>query len=497
MNKEPIVNTYSGKVKGFVEDDVCKFYGIPYARPPINELRWREPQEVNWSDTINCDKFGPICHQVPNMPFLYRKGYCMSEDCLYLNIWTSSLESKKPVIFWIHGGGFMRGAGSLPMYDGTSYAESDVVVVSINYRIGVFGFLAHPLLSQESEKHVSGNYGLLDQIFALKWIKRNIEKFGGDPENITVMGQSAGAISIASMLISPLAKNLFNKAIIMSGLIPLGILPLKSTKNEKSMEDIGTSFQNKLDISKENTLKKLRDVDPETLLSTFNSLPEKGLVRKHICFDGYYFEKLPIEVYQDGKEKHIPIIIVGTENEGSLFTLLFKTTRKNFSEYLKKCFKKEYDKAHKEYDPLFYKESYARVIGDFFMYHAELIAHYERLQESKVYRYNFSRYPFVLNIENLKAMHAVDVPYIFNNMKELLFTEWDHKISEMMQEYVIQFINGKDKLTSRGIEWENYSKTKHVIQFGNKIENIEQPRQKHLELIEKNLENLIINEKAY
>lgn len=498
MNKEPIVNTSSGKVKGFIEENVYKFYGIPYAKPPINDLRWREPQELNWTGTRNCDNFGSICHQVPNMPFLYRKGFKMSEDCLYLNIWTSELKTKKPVIFWIHGGGFMRGAGSLPMYDGTSYAESDAVVVSINYRIGVFGFLAHPLLSEESGKNVSGNYGLLDQIFALKWIKRNIEKFGGDPENITVMGQSAGGISIASMLISPLAKNLFNKAIIMSGLIPLGILPLKSSnKNEKSMEDIGISFQNKLDISNENSLKKLRDVDPETLLNIFNSLPEKGLVRKHICFDGYYFEKTPLELYKSGKEEHIPIIIGGTENEGSLFTLLFKTTKQHFSEYIKKSFTNGYDIALKEYDPFFYKESYARIIGDFFMYHANLIANIERLEEPKVYRYNFSRYPFLLNIENLKAMHAVDVPYIFNNMKELFFTEWDHKISEMMQEYVIQFINGNDKLISRGIEWENYSKTKHVIQFGNKIENIKQPRQKQLDLIEKNLESLITNEKAY
>lgn len=498
MEKWPIVNTSAGSVCGFREHDVFKFYGIPYAKPPVNELRWREPQRFTWKNTIKCDKFSAICHQVPNMPFIYRKDYSMSEDCLYLNIWTSSLEGKKPVIFWIHGGGFMRGAGSSPVYDGTSYAESDVVFVTINYRIGVFGFLAHPLLSEESPNDVSGNYGLLDQIAALKWVRENIEKFGGDPDNITVMGQSAGGISIASMLVSPLSRGLFKKAIIMSGFIPLGILPLKSSsKNEKSMESIGKSFQNALNISDENTLNKMRNAKPETLLKTFNDLPEKGLVRKHICFDGYYFEKPPLEFYREGKEEHIPIIVGGTENEGSLFTLLFKTNRQNFSDYLNRSFKNDIETAQKDYNPLFYKSSYARVIGDFFMYHAELLANFEKLKESKVYRYNFSRYPFVLNIENLKAMHAIDVPYILGNMSELVFTEWDHQISEMMQDYVIQFINDEEDLISRDVIWENYSKTGLVIQFGNKIENIKQPRQKQIKLIEKNINYLLKNENAY
>lgn len=225
----PVLTIEGGQVQGVKADidGVYVYRGIPYAAPPIKNLRWKAPQPVvPWKGVKLADKFGHPGYQAVHYPGGYTTewGYGdespYSEDCLYLNVWTKApgeTNKKLPVALWIHGGGYREGWGSEPEFDGQEWGNKDVVLVSINYRLGVFGFLTHPELSQESPNKVSGNYGILDQIESLKWIKKNIAQFGGDPDNVTIFGQSAGAGSVKTLCESPLARGLFKKAIIMSG----------------------------------------------------------------------------------------------------------------------------------------------------------------------------------------------------------------------------------------------------------------------------------------
>jgi len=225
----PVLTIEGGQVQGVFADieGVYVYRGIPYAAPPIGDLRWKEPQPVvPWEGVKTADRFGHPGYQAVHYPGGYATewGYGdespYSEDCLYLNVWTmkpGQTEARQPVALWIHGGGYREGWGSEPEFDAQEWAAKGVVLVSINYRLGVFGFLTHPELSAESPHGVSGNYGILDQIESLKWIKKNISQFGGDPDNVMIFGQSAGAGSVRTICESPLARGLFNKAVIMSG----------------------------------------------------------------------------------------------------------------------------------------------------------------------------------------------------------------------------------------------------------------------------------------
>ena len=243
----PVLTIEGGQVQGVKADlkGVYVYRGIPYAAPPIKGLRWKPPQPVvPWQGVRIADKFGHPGYQAVHYPGGYTTewGYGdespYSEDCLYLNVWTKApgkTDKKLPVALWIHGGGYREGWGSEPEFDGQEWGKKGVVLVSINYRLGVFGFLTHPELSKESPNHVSGNYGILDQIESLKWIQKNIAQFGGDPGNVTIFGQSAGAGSVKTLCESPLARGLFQKAIIMSGgglTIPGATNPAPSARPE-------------------------------------------------------------------------------------------------------------------------------------------------------------------------------------------------------------------------------------------------------------------------
>ncbi len=226
--ERPALQVEQGLLAGVpgADPSVTAFKGIPYAAPPIFERRWRPPQPAaSWAGVRTADRFAPVCMQHGRgwgefyQKEFYQHPEPMSEDCLYLNVWTggSVREGKRPVLVWIHGGAFAEGSGSLPSFDGEALAKKGLVVVTINYRLNVFGFLAHPELTAESEHRASGNYGLLDQIAALQWVQRNIAAFGGDPSRVTVAGQSAGSSSVHYLEISPLAKGLFAQAIAQSG----------------------------------------------------------------------------------------------------------------------------------------------------------------------------------------------------------------------------------------------------------------------------------------
>jgi len=225
VSAAPVVATKSGSLQGVHRDPVDVFLGVPYAEPPVGALRWRAPVAVKaWSGVRNATEFGASCYQ--GWPARQFGPYTAefvdtprhAEDCLFLNIWAPARSSAKaPVMVWIHGGGFGGGSGALSIYDGSHFAAQGIVVVTINYRVGPFGFLAHPELTREAHGTGVGNYGLQDMIEALRWVRGNIEAFGGDPARVTIMGQSAGAMAVNDLIVSPLAKGLFARAIAQSG----------------------------------------------------------------------------------------------------------------------------------------------------------------------------------------------------------------------------------------------------------------------------------------
>ncbi len=245
-----VVQTKNGTVEGYNKDDISIFKGIPFAAPPIGDLRWKAPQPVkNWTGVLKCDRFSASPVQRKPVPFMmWTEEFItppgnLSEDCLYLNVWTpaKSAEEKLPVFVWIYGGGFSSGSAACAVYDGEEFSKKGVVFVSFNYRVGVLGFLAHPGLSSETKNKVSANYGLLDQIAALKWIRQNIQAFGGDPQKVTIAGQSAGSMSVCALVASPLAKGLFRGAIAQSG----GILNSSFMRKLPQAEKSGSSFYGK------------------------------------------------------------------------------------------------------------------------------------------------------------------------------------------------------------------------------------------------------------
>ena len=266
------VTTKQGPIQGGLSQDgnTVIFKGVPYAQPPVGELRFRRPQEHEpWTEPLDCTAFSARCPQaeLASMEFYGKEFYDImippwNEDCLYLNIWTpagADADSKLPVLFWIHGGAFMHGCGTEKEFDGEGYAKKGVVLVTINYRVNAFGFFAHPDLEKENPQGVSGNYGILDQIFALKWVRENIGAFGGDPEKITLSGQSAGCMSVQAIISSPLSKGMMRGAILQSG---GGIQALHETPDKEQLWETSRKLMTYLGVS---TVEELRRVPAEKL----------------------------------------------------------------------------------------------------------------------------------------------------------------------------------------------------------------------------------------
>ena len=287
----PVVRVEGGLVQGVssASSDITVFRGIPYAAPPVGDLRWKRPQPVvKWKGIRKADTFSNICWQPGNAvgtfygdEFYWKEQTVQSEDCLYLNIWTPAKavghpENSLPVAFWVHGGAYFNGYGHEITMDGDAWAKRGVILVTINYRLGIFGFLAHPALSAEVSDGTSGNYGTYDQVAALRWVHDNIAAFGGAPDNITVLGQSAGAASIKNLVASPLSKGMVRNAVIQSG---GGVSTTTgSDTDQKKAEATGKEFMDKFGY---HTLKEMRAVPAEELLRIFKE-EGMGLFRPHI-----------------------------------------------------------------------------------------------------------------------------------------------------------------------------------------------------------------------
>jgi len=309
------IPTESGLLEGVQENGITMFKGVPFAAPPIGALRWRAPQApAAWSGIRSADKFAPICMQHGSYPE-DAPPEPMSEDCLYLNVWVPPRAAgdklpttgKLPVMVWIYGGGLENGSASTPLYAGDMLARKGVIVVTANYRLGVLGFLAHPELSRESPHHVSGNYGLFDQLAALGWVHRNIAAFGGDPERVTVFGQSSGSISISELVVSPLAKGLFQRAIGESGGL-FEPVELGSGFKLADAEQIGEAFAAKTGA---HTLQALRAIPAAQII--------KARFNPHAVIDGYALPLAPYDAYREGQQNDVDLLIGSNASEGRLF----------------------------------------------------------------------------------------------------------------------------------------------------------------------------------
>jgi para-nitrobenzyl esterase len=311
---DPVVAVESGKLKGVNEADassVSIFRGIPFAAPPLGDLRWREPQPVTpWSGIRQATAFGQRCMQQPLYSDMMFRSPTTSEDCLYLNVWTPakldrSPQARMPVLLYIYGGGFMAGDSSEKRYDGAALARRGIVVVTVNYRLGVFGFFSHPELTASSPHHASGNYGLLDQVAALAWVRRNIAAFGGDPDHITIGGESAGSLSVSALMASPLSRGEIAGAIGESGAMMQKWTPPPRAEAERK----GAAFAQGIAAP---TLAALRALPADTLLAAQGNARDTSF---DAVIDGYFLTEPPSVTFGNGKAAHVPLLLGSNSQE--------------------------------------------------------------------------------------------------------------------------------------------------------------------------------------
>ncbi|WP_081477044.1 carboxylesterase/lipase family protein [Sphingomonas sp. PAMC 26605] len=424
------VVTRSGEVRGAVLDDgVIAFKGIPYAAAPVGPLRWRPPQPTPaWVTPLDATQFGMPCFASP-LPGP-AAALVQSEDCLTLNIWAPPVAStssttlrsttskqfglKRPVMVWIHGGGFEFGSSAQPLYDGSNLARHNVVLVSFNYRLGVFGFLAHPALDHEGP--ASGNYGLQDQIAALRWVRANIAAFGGDPQNITIFGQSAGAHAVGMLMASPQAKGLFAKAIAESGAFWDSEHGSLATHTEAI--DRGIAFQKRMGAT---GIAALRAIPAEqiNIAGRWDVRRDPGTTAFAPSVDGYVLDDAPAAVFARGRAANVPLLAGwNAQEENPLFLprALPHTTPQAFGEAAAKLFGRDRraaaETAYPATDP---KSSAERLIGDLVISQQtwEMLALQEKARRNGVYAYQFSFTSPYSPIAN----HGAEVKYVFSNLR--------------------------------------------------------------------------------
>jgi para-nitrobenzyl esterase len=309
----PIVGVTGGQIRGAALSSGAVFKGIPFAAPPTGERRWREPMTVQpWSGVRDATTYGAICPQAPT-PIVGDAIKTASEDCLFLNVWTAQWPASgaaRPVMVWIPGGGNFAGAASQGVYDGESLARRGVVVVSLNYRLGTLGFFSHPALTRESSHHASGNQGILDQIAALRWVQENIARFGGDPKNVTIFGESAGSLDVSVLMTSPLSKGLFHRAIAESGAIVLVGEPSTLAEAEKRGQAAAARWK----VAPDASLEALRAVSPAAIIAADanyflgDQIPDV-FPNLGITVDGYVFPRKPAQVFAAGTQHRVPMLL--------------------------------------------------------------------------------------------------------------------------------------------------------------------------------------------
>lgn len=459
-----------------LDSEIVIFKGIPYAAPPVRELRWRAPQPLEaWSGVKECTLFGPSAVQEAQAPFMcWSKEFIIdtslgySEDCLTLNVW-SKMESdisNRPVIVYIHGGGFGSGGSSCDVYDGEAIAKKDVVYVSINYRVAILGFLVHPELSQECIEGVSGNYGLLDQVAALEWVKKNISKFGGDPDNVTVVGQSAGSASVNALTMMPKAKGLFKNAVTMS----FNYIDIKIDTMEKQELDAEALLKGK-------TLKDMRAMSISELLELSNQY------RVSPCIDGKVIPDNQLDMLKAGTTNDVTLMTGMVTGDTALFSVLPKppftvpatmskddfitAVKSTFGDAAEEClvlYPVDGDEAIHQFNE----------INQDGMMALQVYLAKARALNSKNPTYIY-KYTHVMPGENsaaFGAFHTADVPYFLNHFssdRENYWTQADYTLGDKMSSYLVNFAKTGNPNGDSLEEWYAYDGNYSFQELGDKI----------------------------
>jgi para-nitrobenzyl esterase len=441
----PKVKTVNGVIEGINDSGVKTFEGVPFAAPPVGDLRWREPQPVkNWDGVRKADKYGSRPMQKPIYSDMNFRSEKVSEDCLYLNVWTPAIKGneKLPVLVYFYGGGLSAGGACEYRYGGETLARKGIITITANYRLGIFGFFSLPELTKESPNHASGNYGFLDQAAALKWVKANIAAFGGDPNRVTIAGESAGSFSVSGLMCSPVSKNLIAGAIGSSGSL------------------MGTRTPMSLSQAEVNGQKVAKDLDAETLAG-LRAIPAEKLLDARGQFsaiiDGYFLPKAPVEIYSKGEQAKVPALIGWNSQESDYNTYLRgkEITVANFKEAIKTTFGDNTDKIIELYqakDDASVKAGATDLASDMFIAFStwkwtDLL---KQTGGKPVYRYHYNHpRPLMVSTtgnkspKQLGAVHSSDIEYAMGNLYTNRVYDWqpeDFLISEIFQSYYLNFV---------------------------------------------------------
>jgi para-nitrobenzyl esterase len=524
----------SGKITGTYDkkDKINVFKGIPYAQPPVGELRWRPPRPAKpWSGTLKAEKAGPVPIQLKAdgsdvflHAFLEGQGWGKlktsamkllvklapapkeSEDCLTLNVRTPTLDggAKLPVMVWIYGGGHMVGSGEDMGTDSNALARRGAVTVTFNYRLGLMGYFAHPELSRESDLDVSGNYGTLDQIMALRWVQENISAFGGDPDNVTIFGESAGGESVAHMMTAPEARGLFHKAIMQSASSAFPYMFLRQPfLSNPSGEALGQRFADRFAPAGTGQIDALRQISQEQLYQLI--WDEEAFRSFNPVFGGQALEKHPLEVFLEGDQARVPLLLGSNADEGTLLLPLMRTpvagyrhvesdavagvVRERFGELAEPLFDL--------YPGLHQGEESAQkdFLGDNFVRaNDQFYASYAAKTGQPVYRYLFTRKPPSPR-QTLGAYHSADLPFVHGKPMPLSdFTEGDRALMKAMGDYWVQFARSGDPNVSPHLEWPAYTEADQRqmrLGTGADLGAIPLDRREKLDLFQRDLEALV------
>ena len=465
------VKTSQGILEGTNASGIRIFRGVPFAQPPVGALRWREPQPTEpWEGVKKADAFGPRAMQRPIFSDMNFRSNGMSEDCLYLNIWTPAKNDSSrspgerlPVLVYFYGGGFVGGDGSEYRYDGESMARQGIVALTVNYRLDVFGFFAHPELTKESPHQASGNYGLLDQAAALQWVHDNIAAFGGDPDKVTIAGESAGSFSVSAQMASPLAKDLIAGAIGESG----SLLGSSRTTSLADAEQAGVQFAEMIDAT---SLSALRALPADSLLE---ATANPDAPRFSVTVDGYFFPQSPDTIYAAGQQADVPLLLGWNSEEGSYRALLGEgePTPENYVATVEELYGDRASEVLKLYPGTTASEvmqsatdlASDRFIGFGTWKWGEVHA---QTSDQPVYRYYYTRPrpPVQSEAEDAVAsseggaaqpepkpapgaVHSAEIEYALGNLPTNRVYDWqpeDYQVSEVMQSYFANFIKTGD-----------------------------------------------------
>lgn len=472
FSQVPVVKTENGLISGIIKGDVLIFKGVPFAAPPVGDLRWKAPQPVtNWSGIRACENFSASPMQGKPVPFMmWTEEFIsppepLSEDCLYLNIWSKgkSKSDKLPVFVWIYGGGFVSGSAACAVYDGEELAKQGIVFVSINYRVGPFGFLAHPELTKESGTKSSGNYAFLDQLAALRWVQNNIAAFGGDPGNVTIAGQSAGSFSINALVASPLGKGLFHRAIAQSG----GLLRSSIGRRLPQAENSGIAFAQK---AQAHSLAELRKLSAEEIQKVAALIPRDAFSP---VLEDYVLPTNLLAHFQQGKHNDVPLLTGWVTGDASL-----RGNSNMPAEKFKQQATEKYGARADEFLTLFpaadndeAKSSQLKLsLCEFAALPSYLWASNNK---SNSYLYQYSFVPTDKpDFPNYGAFHTSEVPYALHTLHQWK-RPWqarDYEMEKNMSAYWINFIRSGNPNGAGLPEWKRHTQNEPVVlELGEKI----------------------------